>query len=78
MSTLNATAIAEIRAELARQRLSQRELGLSCGIGEVPLNRRLTGHVPLTLPDLEAIAAALGVSPTALLTGQRPTPAEVS
>lgn len=78
MITLNATAVTEIRGELARQRMTQRELAAACGLGEIPLNRRLRGHVPLSLPEVEAIAAALGVSPTALLDPpQRATPTEV-
>lgn len=80
MTALNATAIAEIRSTLARRQMTQVELAAECGLGEYPLNRRLRGHVPLSLPDVEAIAAALGVSPVALLDPPERTapPAEVS
>jgi transcriptional regulator with XRE-family HTH domain len=79
MTALNATAVTEIRGELARRRMTQRELAAATGLGDIALNRRLRGHVPLTLPDVEAIAAALGVSPTALLDPPgRQTPTEVA
>jgi transcriptional regulator with XRE-family HTH domain len=78
MITLNAIAVAEIRGELARRRMTQVELAAASGLGEVPLNRRLRGHVPLSLPDVDAIAAALGVPPSALLDPPvRPVPVEV-
>lgn len=65
--------LSEIRAEMARQRLSQ--VGLAARLQEqtgrpihsVWVNRRMTGDVSLTLDDFFAIAEALGLAPDRLL-----------
>lgn len=55
-------AIAEIKAEMARQDLSQTELGERLGWGQTTVSKRLTGTVPLRVTEIEQIAEALGVS----------------
>ena len=62
MTGLSQTVTQEIRAEMARQRLSQRELAGRLGWKQPYLSKRLTGGVALTFDDAEAIAVALGVS----------------
>lgn len=57
---MNQTAIREIRAEMGRQRLSQKELARRLHWSPVYLWRRLSGPVSLSLDDIEAIAAQLG------------------
>ncbi|MQA84085.1 MAG: helix-turn-helix domain-containing protein [Streptosporangiales bacterium] len=52
---------AEIRAELARQRISHSALAEKLGVSRAYLSRRLSGDTPLSVPDLAAIAAILGV-----------------
>jgi transcriptional regulator with XRE-family HTH domain len=54
---------AEIRAEIARQGLTQSEVARRIGTYPQWLNRRLNGDDPyeLSVADVEAIAAALGV-----------------
>jgi len=52
---------AEIRAEMARQRLSQQHLATLLGISRQAVSRRLTEETPWNLPELEIIAAALKV-----------------
>jgi len=61
----------EIRAELARKRMSQRELALCLGMGPVALSRRLRGVVRLSVPELAEIARVLD-APVSQFTDPRP------
>lgn len=63
------TAIREIRAEMARQRITQAQLAHRLGWSAFQVSRRLRGQTPLSLRDLEAIATALAV-PTTQFTGE--------
>lgn len=58
---LNTVVSAELRAEMARQGISQEDLGSRIGMGQVPLSRRLTGKVGWRVGEVAAAAAALGV-----------------
>ena len=51
---------AEVRATLARQRLTIKELARISGLSESYLGKRLRDAAPLTLNDAEAICDALG------------------
>ena len=51
---------AEIRATLARQRLTVKELARQSGLSESYLGKRLRDVAPLTLNDIEAVCDALG------------------
>ena len=62
--SLTDTIAREIRAELARQRLTNRELAERVGIQPSGISRRLDGEIPLKVSEVEQIAAALGVSVT--------------
>lgn len=55
---------AEIRAELARQRVTQIELAERLGVNRQWVARRLIGAVPLSIDDIARIAEALGVRVT--------------
>jgi len=55
-------AMREIRAEMARQHISQRELAERLSWTQTYLWRRLAGRTPISLDDIELIAAALGSS----------------
>jgi transcriptional regulator with XRE-family HTH domain len=66
-STLGATTAAEIRAELARRRLSQRDFAVAVGQNQQWVSRRLSGSVPLTVDDVALIAKTLDVAVVALL-----------
>lgn len=57
----------EIRALLARRRISGREFARQMGKSPSWVNFRLTGHTPIDLNDLDEIAKALGVPIQALL-----------
>ena len=52
---------AELRAEVARQNITQQQLGDRMGVRQWWVSRRLTGDVPITVEDLVRFAAALGV-----------------
>lgn len=51
----------EVRAEMARQGVTQESLGVRTGWGQKRVSRRLTGKVPLDVVELAAIAEVLGV-----------------
>lgn len=56
----------EIRAELARARITQSALAEQLGVSRTWVSRRLSGEVPLSVGDVAAIAERLGVSFTTL------------
>lgn len=53
---------AEVRAEMARQRVSQSELAERLGRNQPWVSVRLTGQVPFVVDDLNDVCRALGVS----------------
>ena len=60
---------AELRAHLARRRMSGRRLAKLLGESQTWVSRRLAGQVPLDTDDLEKIAEALDLTPMELLAG---------
>lgn len=66
-ASLNSTIAAEVRAELGRQNLSQRELARRLGWTQVKVSRRLRSVSDLKTAELEQICHALGVPITDLL-----------
>jgi energy-converting hydrogenase Eha subunit A len=52
---------AEVRAEMARQRVSQQPIADALGISRQALSRRMTGEIPFDVAELESIAGFLGV-----------------
>lgn len=52
----------EIKAEMARQGITQRELADRLGWGQTTVSRKLLGSRPLEVNDVEQMADALGVS----------------
>jgi transcriptional regulator with XRE-family HTH domain len=56
-----AAVSAEVRAEKARQRLTDKELAEAAGLSPSYLGKRLRDEAPLTLNDIQAICAALHV-----------------
>ena len=65
--TRTAHVAANIRAEIARQRVSQRTLADRLGMSPAALSNRLTGMTPIDVNELSAIADVLGVDPASLL-----------
>jgi transcriptional regulator with XRE-family HTH domain len=66
------TIAAEVRAELARQQITQRELADRIGMFQQALQVRLAGRRPFRAEELAAIAAALGVPVTQFLLTAEP------
>lgn len=59
--TLSAQVAEEIRALLARRRISGRHLAEATGMSQSAISARLTGATAIDLDDLQRIAAALDV-----------------
>lgn len=70
--TLRERTAEEIRALLARRKMSATQLGREMGISQAYIWRRLSGETAFDLDDLEKIAAILGVEVIDLL--PRPMP----
>lgn len=67
------TVVGEIRAEMARRRLTQGKMANRLGHNQQWVSRRLSGEVPMTLQDFLAVCGALDVEPDRILstvTGQ--------
>lgn len=58
---------AELRAELARQKRSGRELSVVLGISEHTGGRRLNGETPFNMVELAAACGWLGISLSGLI-----------
>lgn len=56
-----------VRAEMARHGLTQSQLGECLGMSQVGVSKRLRGVVPLSVPELLAVATFLHVTPADLL-----------
>lgn len=66
---------AEVRAHLARQRLSNRKFARMLGLQPTWVDRRLNGTTPMTADDIDLFASALGLTPEQLMAGAfRPQP----
>jgi transcriptional regulator with XRE-family HTH domain len=65
--TLNSRAAANIRAELARRRITQEEFAERIGMGRTSVTAMLAGQTAITLEKLERIAAVFEVEPSKLL-----------
>jgi len=59
--SLSKITVREIRAEMGRQHISQRELADRLEWTQSQLSRRLSGAVRLSMDDVEAIANELNV-----------------
>ncbi|WP_066586247.1 helix-turn-helix domain-containing protein [Cellulomonas timonensis] len=69
-----ASLAATLRAECARRSVGQSALALHLGLSQPAVSRRLRGDVPLTVPELAAVAELLGMSPEDLLAAARTSP----
>jgi len=58
---------AEVRAEMARQRVSQRQLAAQLGLSQVQIQRRLAGRIEFRPSELDGAAELLGVPVTRFL-----------
>lgn len=64
------TVGATVRAELARRRITQRQLATVLGIAQTQVSRRLAGEVAFNVDELAVVAEFLGLPVAALLAGQ--------
>lgn len=69
--TVTELIAAEIRAELARQKRTQKDLAEAIHISEVGVSRRLSGVTPLDVNEVYAIAEWLGVPVEQFLAAER-------
>lgn len=60
---------AEVRAEMARQRVSQTALADRLDVSQAYVSRRLTGDVPFDVEELREVAFILGVRVEQFITG---------
>lgn len=66
-TTLSDRVAEEIRALMARRRVTGRELARRLSVSPAWVSYRLTGHQPIDLNDLDQMARALGVTATSLI-----------
>lgn len=64
---MQTTTAANVRAEMARRRVSQAALAAHLGISQTAMSRRLTSQTDLTVGELYAVAEFLQMPVTALL-----------
>lgn len=62
-----------LRAEMARQRLSTRDVAAKVGRSHPWVANRANGQTPCDVDDLEVLAGALGMSPADFFTHPGPT-----
>jgi transcriptional regulator with XRE-family HTH domain len=77
MHTLADTITREIRAEMGRQRLTQREIAEQHGISRTQISRRFAGLIEFKPSELEKIADYLGV-PVTQFVGAEPATASAA
>lgn len=69
---MSQTLVAEnVRAELARRRLTQEQAGAAIGLTQKAMSRRLTGEVEFSASELQKLAGLLEV-PAGTLLGEVP------
>lgn len=59
--------LGNIRAEMARNKVTQEMLAERLRLSQVGISKRLSGITPLRLDEFVVIAEALGVAPVVLL-----------
>jgi transcriptional regulator with XRE-family HTH domain len=65
--TLDSTVSDEVRAAMARRRVSQGELADHLEVSQAAISRRLSGEVAWSVPELISIALFLDVAAESLL-----------
>lgn len=72
--TLTDRVASEVRAQMARIRMTQTALAVVLGLPQSAVSNRLRGKVSFSVDELELVAGALGVHPASLLGGDGPSP----
>jgi hypothetical protein len=65
--SLTEAVAGEVRAAMARKRRSANWLATELGVSDMYVSRRLSGHIPFDVADLERIAVLLDVSVGSLI-----------
>lgn len=65
--THTAAIAANVRAEMARLKLPQSEIGRVLGISQQAISKRLAGEVSFSVEEIHAVASRLGVSTADLI-----------
>lgn len=60
--SLNSQIVAEIRAELARAKITQAEFAPRCGLTASSFSRRMSCEIPWNTDELEKVAKELGLA----------------
>ena len=60
---------AEVRANMARVRMTQTELAEILGLTQSTVSKRLLGKIAFSVDELDTVAAAFGVHPAVLMGG---------
>lgn len=76
--TLREAVAAEIRAHMGRRNIKPARLAEALGRNPMWLSRRLNGHVPWTVDDLEVISNEFNMDIIELLAGIRTDPNEAA
>lgn len=63
------TVIGEVRAHLARQRLTGKQAAARMGWSQAYISRRLTGDTPFDVADLAQLGELLDVAPAVFFAG---------
>lgn len=67
--SVSASVASNVRAELARRGLTQRELADKLGLTQTAISSRLRGIVAFDVDELAVVAETLGVRIESLMTG---------
>jgi len=78
MPTQRVDVAAEVRAALARKRISQRQLANLLGLTQPVVWRRLRGDVAFSVDELQAVAEALEVPVSSLIGGEQAAAVQVA
>jgi transcriptional regulator with XRE-family HTH domain len=76
--TVGERTAANLRAELARRKLSGRDLAKACRWSSTTAWRRLTGEVPMTVDELAAVAEWLAIPVNELMGVEDRSPVAVA
>ncbi len=61
-----------IRAEMARRGISQRQLGEALGLTQAAVSKRLRDITPWSVPELETVAGMFGLATSRLISEPAP------
>lgn len=74
--TVSERVAANVRAEAARLKMSQRDIAVALGVSQSSANRRYLGVTPIDVEELFALANAFSVPVTKLLPDEAPARAQ--